>query len=500
MSKTAIVKTGEQFFIKQLSKSQPIKLDKVIFANINGINGDTEIDLNGSMPAASQIVHTAPVTQSGLLNDKTVVYSVILGTSVGDFSFNYIGLVNAETNTLCMVMHTDLTRKIKTAGQCQGNTITESIWLEIDNASESTGITVNAQTWQIDYSKRLAGEDERIRLTNYDLYNRLAIHNGFTITKNNNQLAVSVGLAYVAGLRVEHTAQKSVKVENNQSLYIDAWLAGTVTGELSVNYNLIAGTNLRDYDRDGFAHYVERIASVDADDNLIVVKPKLFITTYDHATTDKAGIVSLSSATNSTSEIEAATSKAVKDAFDYAKCSGEKAQSAYDYANSAHNRITETSDQVHVLEQFIKSITLPAGIPMPWPQINPPAGYFECNGSLFDVNRFPKLAVAYPSGFLPDLRGEFIRGWDNARGVDPHRVMLSWQNDAIRNITGSFTATDDNNAKTTTGPFYVRGRCGTGSGGGSQEWLIGFDASRTVPVSHDNHPRNIAFMYIVKAE
>ncbi|WP_275055050.1 phage tail protein, partial [Candidatus Schmidhempelia bombi] len=150
------------------------------------------------------------------------------------------------------------------------------------------------------------------------------------------------------------------------------------------------------------------------------------------------------------------------------------------------------------INQYIPDI--PVGIPMPWPQINPPAGYFECNGSQFDVNRFPKLAAAYTSGFLPDLRGEFIRGWDNARGVDPHRIILSFQNDAIRNITGSFTATDDNNARSTTGSFYVRGKYGTGSGGGSQEWLIGFDASRTVPVSHDNHPRNIAFMYIVKAE
>ena len=49
-----------------------------------------------------------------------------------------------------MVMNTYLTKKIKTTGQRQGNTITESIWLEMDNASESTGVTVNAQTWQID--------------------------------------------------------------------------------------------------------------------------------------------------------------------------------------------------------------------------------------------------------------------------------------------------------------------------------------------------------------
>lgn len=632
MSKTAIVKSGENFFIKQLSKSQPIKLDRVIFANVSGINSNTDINADEKMPASNQIVHTAPVTQSGLLNDRTVVYSVILDTSVGDFSFNYIGLVNAETNTLCMVMHTDLTKKIKTTGQRQGNTITESIWLEMDNASESTGVTVNAQTWQIDYSKRLAGEDERIRLTNYDLYNRLVILNGFTVTKNNNQLNVSPGLAYVAGLRVENQTQKSIKVDNNQSLYIDAWLTGTVTGQWSVNYNLIAGTNLKDYDKDGFKHFVERIASVDANGQLKTVKTKSYLTSDD-----------LSSKIDSIDENKAATSQAVKKAYDLAsgavKKSGDTmtgqlilpkeglkinfdnndvmalATSNDDYShifynaqkkqwfkklvyNSTTNRwnfqyiddvtinnksVLKTGDygigvftgaqldnpnlvlpggcyatrttaypdmpefknrndsgslvvypawtkgwsveklavvqgktprvfyrcsNPDIKQPFHEVITtanvnnyIPVGVPMPWPQHYPPAGWLECNGSTFDKNKYPKLAVAYPSGKLPDLRGEFIRGWDNARGVDPYRVILEWQQDAIRNIYGTFVGTDDNDHRCPpTGVFKSIGVGGSGTGGGSKEWIIEMDASRVVPVAHENRPRNIAFMYIVKAE
>ncbi|OCG63823.1 hypothetical protein A9G48_05025 [Gilliamella sp. wkB18] len=546
MSKTAIVKTGEQFFIKQLSKSQPIKLDRVIFANISGINGDTEIDLNGSMPDASQIVHTAPVTQSGLLNDKTVVYSVILDTSIGDFSFNYIGLVNAETNTLCMVMHTDLTRKIKTAGQRQGNTITESIWLEIDNASESTGITVNAQTWQIDYSKRLAGEDERIRLTNYDLYNRLAIHSGFTITKKDNKLTVSAGLAYVAGLRVEHTAQTSITVENNQSLYVDAWLSGTTTGEWSVNYNLIAGTNLKDYETNGFKHYVERVASVDASGKLVVVKAKSFITTYDHSTTEKMGIVRLSSATNSTSETEAATPLAIKTVNDLAtenhnnllnvisKFTSTDNESVVFSPNhnyqivmrndgvcGVYNHLTNKfawlinqnggidgyigCDRVVGLDEYVRSHSLPVGIPQPWPTTTPPPGWLKCNGWKFDKNRYPRLAHVYPSGNLPDLRGEFIRGWDDGKNVDPGRGILSWQRDAIRNIHGSIETVISGSANHIgSGAFYTSNfnwgaYTVSGVAGGSHQSLI-FDASRVAPTAHDNRPRNLAFMYIVKAE
>ena len=147
---------------------------------------------------------------------------------------------------------------------------------------------------------------------------------------------------------------------------------------------------------------------------------------------------------------------------------------------------------------------LPVGVPLPWPTNQPPAGWLECNGSTFDKNKFPKLAVAYPTGILPDLRGEFIRGWDNARGVDPGRGILSWQGDAIRNMVGSMGFTELNRGVQTSGAFYVSANPYASmtyhSRGDGFNTVVTFDASRTVPVSHDNHPRNVAFMYIVKAE
>ena len=148
---------------------------------------------------------------------------------------------------------------------------------------------------------------------------------------------------------------------------------------------------------------------------------------------------------------------------------------------------------------------LPVGIPLPWPQMTPPAGWFECNGSTFNKEDFPKLAATYPYGFLPDLRGEFIRGWDNGKGVDPDRGMLSWQFDAIRNIYGSIDSVVSGSANNIgNGAFYANGFIWgayalSGSTGGSHQSLV-FDASRIVPVAHENRPRNVAFMYIVKAE
>ena len=67
------------------------------------------------------------------------------------------------------------------------------------------------------------------------------------------------------------------------------------------------------------------------------------------------------------------------------------------------------------------------GVPIPYPLSTVPTGCLAMNGQRFDTRRYPKLAQKYPSGQLPDLRGEFIRGWDNGRGVDAGRGLLSAQ-------------------------------------------------------------------------
>ncbi|WP_394346966.1 phage tail protein [Photorhabdus khanii] len=74
-----------------------------------------------------------------------------------------------------------------------------------------------------------------------------------------------------------------------------------------------------------------------------------------------------------------------------------------------------TAQLNRTLEQKISDISnIPVGVPIPWPTTTPPAGWLQCNGADFDKSKFPKLAEAYPDGRLPDLRGEFIRGWDDS--------------------------------------------------------------------------------------
>ncbi|MCA6939297.1 tail fiber protein [Pectobacterium versatile] len=177
-------------------------------------------------------------------------------------------------------------------------------------------------------------------------------------------------------------------------------------------------------------------------------------------------------------------------------------------------RIYSDQDKPTAAEIGALSLNEVVGIPMPWPQITAPSGWLKCNGQAFDKNIYPLLAQAYPSGRLPDLRGEFIRGWDDGRGVDTDRGLFSEQSDAIRNITGSLlyghdadvTAPTKNSSSgamyyDTSAKLYDRDSYLTLSNSTTaNSWYPAtLDVSRVVPTANENRPRNIAFNYIVRA-
>ncbi|WP_234025964.1 phage tail protein, partial [Escherichia sp. R10] len=185
------------------------------------------------------------------------------------------------------------------------------------------------------------------------------------------------------------------------------------------------------------------------------------ITGVPTASLTAKGITQLSSATNSTSEVLAATPKAVKAAYDLAN-----GKQAADATLTALAALATAADKLPYFtgvdraaltaltsvgrailsKPSIQSVlnylglgegsALPVGVPVPWPSATPPTGWLKCNGAAFSSEKYPNLAKAYPTNKLPDLRGEFIRGWDDGRGVDAGRQLLSSQGDAIRNIEG----------------------------------------------------------------
>ncbi|EJM2502590.1 tail fiber protein [Salmonella enterica] len=161
---------------------------------------------------------------------------------------------------------------------------------------------------------------------------------------------------------------------------------------------------------------------------------------------------------------------------------------------------------------------LPVGVPVPWPSVTPPTGWLKCNGAAFSAEEYPELAKAYPTNKLPDLRGEFIRGWDDGRGMDTGRAILSAQGDAIRNIYGEFKTVNTENYSiwesvgsfkgavvplnpSTNNSYFslIRSMVTERTDGAVYPKVIGLDASRIVPTANENRPRNIAFNYIVRA-
>ncbi|EOZ4152848.1 tail fiber protein, partial [Escherichia coli] len=158
--------------------------------------------------------------------------------------------------------------------------------------------------------------------------------------------------------------------------------------------------------------------------------------TGQDATTGRKGIVQLSSATNSNSETLAATPKAVKAAYDLANSKASAAHT-HRWAQITDAPVFSSVARVIMGKQSIKDIldyfglgegsALPVGVPVPWPTATPPAGWLKCDGRAFTKEQYPVLARAYPTLRLPDLRGEFIRGWDDGRKVDTGRKLLSAQ-------------------------------------------------------------------------
>ena len=141
------------------------------------------------------------------------------------------------------------------------------------------------------------------------------------------------------------------------------------------------------------------------------------------------------------------------------------------------------------------------GVPIPYPLQAVPTGCLAMNGQRFNTSRYPKLAQKYPSGQLPDLRGEFIRGWGNGRDVDVGRGLLSTQGDAIRNISGWVDGQVGFGSVGSNGLFSVANNADSPASttGYKGNHRLEFDASRVVPTASENRPRNIAFNYICLA-
>ncbi|EIH8008465.1 tail fiber protein [Escherichia coli] len=117
----------------------------------------------------------------------------------------------------------------------------------------------------------------------------------------------------------------------------------------------------------------------------------------------------------------------------------------------------------------------PVGAPIPWPSDTVPSGYALMQGQTFDKSAYPKLAAAYPSGVIPDMRGWTIKGKPGSG-----RAVLSQEQDGIKSHTHSASASSTDLGTKTTSSFDY-GTITTSS----------FDYGTKTTNSAGNHSHNI---------
>ncbi|HID8833048.1 TPA: phage tail protein [Enterobacter chengduensis] len=130
--------------------------------------------------------------------------------------------------------------------------------------------------------------------------------------------------------------------------------------------------------------------------------------------------------------------------------------------------------------------------------------FLKYNGSSFSASAYPKLALVNPSLTLPDVRGEFIRIWDDGRGVDSGRALLSAQSDAQQAVTGSVVDVTMGVNASASGAFQMTQLIPTGLTAGTasdfNQKNVYLDTSRVNRTAAENRPRNVAFNFLVRAK
>ncbi|CAH5914559.1 hypothetical protein AI2916V1_3827 [Enterobacter cloacae] len=147
------------------------------------------------------------------------------------------------------------------------------------------------------------------------------------------------------------------------------------------------------------------------------------------------------------------------------------------------------------------------GIPFFWPSSAMPNTvmteladmvFLKFNGATFSATTYPKLALVFPGLVLTESRGEFLRIWDDGRGVDSGRALLSAQSDDFKThehrFLGSGGATGSNNVFGTTNNVNgIYTNAINQPGGGT---IPAFQN----PGGNETRPRNIAFNFLVRAK
>jgi len=424
----SITLAGESLIAQKQGAQEVLDVARFVLANVPSLDPNAAIDRAAPKPPAGQIVYTANVNRRGFVNPRQVIYSLMVGSDVGDWDYNWIGLESAE-GVLVAVAYVPLQQKRKNIPPLQiGNNITRNFLVEFNGAQALTGITVDASTWQHDFTVRLTGIDQRERLSNRDTFGRACfLADSLQMELSFGLYQVKAGIAYVEGIRLSLAEPVAVQLP---ALPAKAWLDVALVREGSdtvAMWKVVFGEAKTDYsDSNGTAHYVVELASVAVSGAITDLRTSEPITgalvkqfalrngDYMHlrARGTKKEDVGLSELPNAKSDDPATDS----------------------------SEILATTKALNALRKSIAASEV--GRIGTFAMAAPPPGWFRANGAAVSRTAyaalFAKIGTTYGAGDgvstfnLPDPRGKFVRVWDDGKGIDVGRGLGSNQEQSIQ--------------------------------------------------------------------
>jgi len=421
----SITLAGESLIAQKHAAKVGLDVVRFIFANVPGLDASGPVDRAAAKPVAAQIMHVynIPKENAGFVNPNQVVYSSQIGSDIGDWDFNWIGLETAE-GVLFAVAYVPLQIKRRNIPPLQvGNNLTRNFLVAFDGAQELTGITIDASTWQHDFTVRLAGIDERERLSNRDTYGRACFFgNSLQLEKVGSAYQLKPGMAYIEGIRVVRNTALAVVPA---AFPTTAWLDIALQRELSdvvASWSVVFSANRPDYrDSAGVQHYCVAIADL--------ASANAFTDRRTVEAIDGALVAHFAARNGDYKNLRARAT--TKDDVDLGNLPNAKSD---DPASNSSEILATTKALQSLKAEMVSAET---GQVATFAMITPPTGWLKCNGAAVSRTAYSALFARVGTTFgagdgvatfnLPDLRGEFLRGWDDTRGIDTNRGFASFQ-------------------------------------------------------------------------
>ncbi|WP_438461948.1 phage tail-collar fiber domain-containing protein [Marinomonas sp. PE14-40] len=547
---------GENQIAKKQGENSTLNITKFVLAYIDGLAGEPSTRIE-SVPTAEYVVDQLDITKAGYVNTNQVVYSLVMGANLGDYDFNWVGLVDDE-GVLIATSYIPTIPKRKNNGPVAGNTLTRNFLLAYTGIQQTSAITVPAETWQLDFTDRLFGIDERARKANLDIYgNQAFLDDGFKVSGAAGTYGVAAGVGYVGGVRIENTVSQELTTSIfPNEIWLNVSLQGDISDFSAVNEFVIDVGPFADYiDANNVTHYLAKIADIDAGGNITDTRPIGFkedIKQYIDKRVNSKNILESSGSENDlvlTSKEGVSLIYELRDHYEFSFIvsatntapvtlkiddlsaisivnisSGNQliksALATVMYIDKAFYLIrqinpktgssvldiaklyTDTVDILRPGEYALDGAALSrAAHPIAFAIVSASSNYIDQatkDASPIEYGGFYGDGDGSTTFTLPIVGGEFIRMFDDGRGIDNGRGFGSYQEDAIRNLEGVINANYAVFNEGLSGVFKEAGLDNdfsiTTSGTAlTSNGRVNFDASLVVPTADENRPRSIAY-------